>query len=88
VELALASLLKISQGSSTVARITANGMLATMLDGQTLGYHPVYLASAVGYGSLVGAWMNNSGFWLSCRTGAPRFIGGARINNMEEMGVK
>ena len=59
-----ASLLKFAQGSSTVAMITAAGMMAAMVDQQTLGFHPVYLATAVGSGSLVGSWMNDSGFWI------------------------
>ena len=65
----VASLLKISQGSSTVAMITASSMLAAMIEGQTLVYNPVYLASAIGCGSLCGVWMNDSGFWIFCRMG-------------------
>jgi GntP family gluconate:H+ symporter len=30
----------------------------------TLSFHPVYLACAIGAGSLIGDWMNNSGFWV------------------------
>ncbi|MCA9117514.1 MAG: gluconate permease [Planctomycetaceae bacterium] len=70
----LASLLKVAQGSSTVAMITGTAMLAGMLpEGASsevaaqLGYHPVYLATAVGAGSLVGSWMNDSGFWIFAR---------------------
>ena len=29
-----------------------------------LGYHPVYLAMAIGCGSKPGMWMNDSGFWI------------------------
>jgi len=32
-----------------------------------LGCHPVYLATAVGVGSLVFSWMNDPGFWLITR---------------------
>lgn len=31
---------------------------------EQLGFHLVYLAMAIGSGSLVGDWMNNSGFWV------------------------
>jgi H+/gluconate symporter-like permease len=57
-------LLKFAQGSTTVAVITASGMIAAMTDGLQLGFHPVYLATAIGGGGLVGAWMNDSGFWI------------------------
>ena len=65
----VASLLKFSQGSSTVAMITASAMLAAMIDGQALPYNPVYVAQAIGCGALFGVWMNDSGFWLFCRMG-------------------
>lgn len=32
-----------------------------------LGFHPVYLATAIGAGSLIGSWMNDSGFWIVAR---------------------
>lgn len=60
----IAALLKVAQGSSTVAMITASAMLAAMIDPSTLSFHPVYLATAVGGGSLIGSWMNDSGFWI------------------------
>jgi H+/gluconate symporter-like permease len=60
----IAALLKVAQGSSTVAMITASAMLAAMIDPSTLAFHPVYLATAVGGGSLMGSWMNDSGFWI------------------------
>lgn len=61
----VAALLKVAQGSSTVAMITASGMLAAMVPpAAELGFDPVYLATAIGGGSLVGSWMNDSGFWI------------------------
>lgn len=67
---AVSSVLKVAQGSSTVAMITASGMLAAMVpSASALGYHPVYLATAIGSGSLVGSWMNDSGFWIFARMG-------------------
>lgn len=65
----VAALLKFAQGSSTVAMITASAMLATMISGETLSIHPVYLATAIGSGSLVGSWMNDSGFWIFAKMG-------------------
>ena len=60
----IAAVLKIAQGSSTVAMITGSAMLAGIASAETLGFHPVYLATAIGGGSLVGSWMNDSGFWI------------------------
>ena len=65
----VAALLKFAQGSSTVAMITASAMMATMIAGDNLPMHPVYLATAIGSGSLVGSWMNDSGFWIFAKMG-------------------
>ena len=68
---AVAAMLKFAQGSSTVAMIATAGMLAGMgASAGTLGFHSAYLATAVGSGSLIGAWMNDSGFWIFARMGA------------------
>jgi GntP family gluconate:H+ symporter len=73
---ALAALFKVAQGSATVSMITTAGIMAGLLaariePGQTtadyLGYHPVYLVMAIGCGSKIGSWMNDSGFWVVCR---------------------
>ncbi len=67
----VASLIKIAQGSSTVAMITTAAMLAAMLpaNGRGLPFHTVYVATAIASGSLVGTWMNDSGFWLFSKMG-------------------
>ncbi|QDS92883.1 Gnt-II system L-idonate transporter [Roseimaritima multifibrata] len=65
----IAAVLKVAQGSSTVSMIVASGMVAGIVTGQDLGYHPVYLATAVGSGSLMGSWMNDSGFWVFAKMG-------------------
>jgi GntP family gluconate:H+ symporter len=66
----VASLIKIAQGSSTVAMITTAGMLAAMItDVDALPYHRVYIATAIASGSLVGTWMNDSGFWVFSKMG-------------------
>lgn len=65
----ISSVLKFAQGSSTVAMITASGMLATVATPETLGCHPVYMATAIGGGSLFGSWMNDSGFWIFTKMG-------------------
>ncbi|MEM1095475.1 MAG: gluconate permease [Bacteroidota bacterium] len=65
----IAALLKFAQGSSTVAMITTSAMLAAMVVPETLGFHPVYLATTIGGGALVGSWMNDSGFWIFTKMG-------------------
>jgi H+/gluconate symporter-like permease len=59
------SVIKIAQGSSTVAMITAAGIVNSMLaSGVELPFHLVYVALAIGCGSLVCSWMNDAGFWI------------------------
>jgi len=66
----LAAMLKVAQGSSTVAMITCSAMLAAMIGpNDVLPFHPVYLATAIGGGSLIGSWMNDSGFWIFAKMG-------------------
>ena len=61
----IASLLKFAQGSTTVSMITTSAMIATMLpSAEIIGFHPVYIAAAIGFGAQCGAWMNDSGFWI------------------------
>ena len=61
----IAALMKIAQGSTTVAMITSSAMIAAMVTStKMLGYHPAYLATAIGGGSMIGSWMNDSGFWI------------------------
>ncbi len=64
----IAAVMKLAQGSSTVAMITTSGiMYALMLSGDAIGYHPVYLMMAIGFGSMFVPWMNDSGFWVVAR---------------------
>lgn len=66
---AISAILKIAQGSSTVAMIIGSGMVGAIAAGISTGYHPVYLGTAVGAGSLCGSWMNDSGFWVFAKMG-------------------
>jgi GntP family gluconate:H+ symporter len=61
----MAALLKVAQGSSTTAMITVSAMVAAMnLTPEQLGFNLVYICTAIGAGSLIGSWMNDSGFWI------------------------
>ena len=59
--------IRTAQGSATVAMITAVGILSGLAKGTDLGFHPLYLALAIGCGSKPVAWMNDSGFWVITR---------------------
>ncbi len=58
------SLIRIAQGSATVAMITTAGIIGPTLAQITLPYHPVYLVMAIGFGASGYSWMNDSGFWI------------------------
>jgi GntP family gluconate:H+ symporter len=60
----LTALIRTAQGSATVAMITAAGAFAGVAQADILGFHPVYLALAIGCGSKPIWWMNDSGFWV------------------------
>lgn len=64
----IAMVMKIAQGSGTVSMIVTSGIMASMgVSAEMLGCHLVYLAAAIGAGSLCGSWMNDSGFWIFAR---------------------
>lgn len=65
----ISAVLKIAQGSSTVAMIVASSMMGAILTATTPTFNPVYIATAVGSGSLIGSWMNDSGFWVFAKMG-------------------
>lgn len=65
----IAAVLKIAQGSSTVAMIVGAGMMAAIIGEAKPEFHMVYVAIAVGTGSLFGSWMNDSGFWVFTKMG-------------------
>lgn len=61
----MAAVMKFAQGSSTVSMITTAGIMAAIITpDMVLGFHPVYIYLAIGFGALVGSWMNDSGFWI------------------------
>jgi len=63
-----AAVMKIAQGSGTVAIITTSAMMAGLIgDGSALPYHPLWIYLAIGFGSMMISWMNDSGFWVVCK---------------------
>lgn len=63
------AVIRIAQGSATVAMVTAVGVVQPLVVSGALGFHPVYLALAIGCGSKPIPWMNDSGFWIISRMG-------------------
>jgi GntP family gluconate:H+ symporter len=60
-------LIRVAQGSATVAMVTAVGMFSALALEGKLPFHSVYLALAIGFGSKLLPWMNDSGFWVVCK---------------------
>ena len=73
-----------AQGSATVAMITAVGVLSFLGDAQSLPFHPVYLALAIGCGSKPIAWMNDSGFWVICQMSGMSEGGGPEVRHAHD----
>lgn len=69
---ATAAVLKVAQGSTTVALIATSAIIWPMMDPATnaaLPYHPMYVFLATGFGGLFCSWMNDSGFWVVSKLG-------------------
>jgi GntP family gluconate:H+ symporter len=63
----MTAIIRTAQGSATVAMITAAGAFSGMATTAQLGFHPVYLALAIGCGSKPVTWLNDSAFWVMTR---------------------
>jgi GntP family gluconate:H+ symporter len=64
-----ALMLRVAQGSATVAMITTAGIIAPAIAATEMNYHPVYLVAVIGFGATACSWMNDSGFWIVCKMG-------------------
>ena len=49
--------------------IIGAGMMSAIIGEAKPEYNMVYVAAAVGTGSLMGSWMNDSGFWVFTKMG-------------------
>jgi GntP family gluconate:H+ symporter len=60
----VSAVIRIAQGSATVAMITTSSMIYPMIsEPGAIPYHPIYIYLAIGFGSKMLSWMNDSGFW-------------------------
>jgi len=66
---AVAFVIRVAQGSATVAMLTTSAMIAPMLEGAALPFHTLYVFLVIGWGGMTCSWMNDSGFWVVSRLG-------------------
>jgi len=59
----ITAVVRTAQGSATIAMVTAIGIMSG-IGSADLQFHPVYIAMAIGCGSKIFAWMNDSAFWI------------------------
>jgi len=67
-----ALVIRVAQGSATVAMLTTSAILWPMLDpaaNAPLPFHRMYVFLAVGFGAFGMSWMNDSGFWVVSKMG-------------------
>ncbi|MCX7872246.1 MAG: GntP family permease [Verrucomicrobiae bacterium] len=64
----VAALIRVAQGSATVAMLTTAAMVYPIIStGTALPYHPIYIFASIGFGAMIFSWMNDSGFWVISR---------------------
>jgi Gnt-I system low-affinity gluconate transporter len=66
----IAALVRILQGSATVAMITAAGVVAPLMSGSLAGMDKAFLVISIAAGASILSHVNDSGFWL-----VSKFIG-------------
>ncbi len=59
----ISAVIRVAQGSATVAMMTASAIMFPIISNGRLPYHPIYIFLAIGFGSKMISWMNDSGFW-------------------------
>jgi len=57
----LTAVVRVAQGSATVAMITASSIMLSIAGTAGFGVHPLYIFLAIGYGATTLSWMNDSG---------------------------
>jgi len=60
---AVSTIIRVAQGSATVAMATASAIMYPIILQHRPPYHTVYIFLAIGFGSKMISWMNDSGFW-------------------------
>jgi gluconate:H+ symporter, GntP family len=65
----LALVVRVAQGSATVAMITSASIMLSIAGPGGFGVHPFYIFLGIGYGAIALSWMNDSGFWVISKLG-------------------
>ena len=63
----IAALIRVAQGSATVALLTSAQIMAPLTGDLTV--NTVYLMLAIGTGGMIAPWFNDSGFWIVSEVG-------------------
>ncbi len=61
---AIALVLRIAQGSATIAMLATSSIIFPMMTATALPYHKIYIFLSIGFGAMGVSWMNDSGFWV------------------------
>ena len=69
-----AVIIRLAQGSGTVARMTAAGLMAPVVSGMGIGL--TWVAFAAATGALFAGHVNDSGFWISAKMANLTTMGG------------
>jgi GntP family gluconate:H+ symporter len=64
---AIAAVIRVAQGSGTVAILTGAAIMAPLAGG--FAANTVYLMMAIGFGGMIAPWYNDSGFWVVSEVG-------------------
>jgi GntP family gluconate:H+ symporter len=59
----ISAVIRVAQGSATVAMMTASAIMYPIISAAPQPFHPMYIFLAIGFGSKMVSWMNDSGFW-------------------------
>ena len=70
----VAVIIRVAQGSATVAMLTTSAMIFPMIDPAAAGsvelpYSVMYIFLSIGFGAFACSWMNDSGFWVVSKLG-------------------
>lgn len=61
---AIALVIRIAQGSATIAMLTTTAIVYPLMADGSLPFHPIYIFLSTGFGAMGVSWMNDSGFWI------------------------
>jgi gluconate:H+ symporter, GntP family len=60
----VAAVIRVAQGSATVAMLTTASIMYPIMSTAGLPFHSMYIFLAIGFGAMFLSWMNDSGFWV------------------------